>query len=309
MRGRLAPSCTGGPMVRTFVRSGFSPCAQIVAAIVLAGCVGDIGAAPPRLGTVAPDSPMAGNAGTNVGGSGPPAVTQKDPKFVPQPASMRRLTQSQYWNTIDDLFGPGAPRNLLDTELPEDGFFSIYAATKPTSPMGVEQYEKSALAISSWAFSDAARRTALAGCQGAMDASCAQAFITRFGRLVFRRPLTTTEVARYVPLFNTGADFWDGMQLIVGALLQSPNFIYRAELGSPTTNKDLLLMDGFDMASRLSYLVWGGPPDAALLDLAQKGQLTTADAVTAQAVRMLSSPKARRGLRDYFQDALRMTDM
>ncbi len=278
--------------------------ATFAVALFAAACTGVIG--PGNQG----GSEGAGGPSRNMpGGSG----TTSPNAFVPAPASLRRLTTSQYWNSVDDLFGPGAPRTDLDPDLVEGGFSAVGASVLSTSPSGVQQYETSALEVSQWAVADANRRSALVGCQpaGPMDSACAQSFLSRFGRLAFRRPLVDSEVNRYLALFATAADFWSGIQLVVAGMLESPKFLYRDELGVPSpANPSQLQVQGYPMASRLSYFLWGTQPDDALLDAAGQGDaLSSQSSISAQVTRMLASPKARAGLRQFFYESLDLQDM
>ena len=78
-----------------------------------------------------------------------------------------------------------------------------------------------------------------------------------------------------------------GLQTATSGLLQSPNFLYRVETNKVDSSNGRLKYDGLSMANRLSYLLTGGPPSAALLDAAASGQLDTADGVRAAAAPLL----------------------
>src|SRR5262245_1059875 len=74
---------------------------------------------------------------------------------------VRRLTTTQYWNSIADLVGTGAPRGELDPDLVESGFASVGASRVATSSVGTERYEASALRIAAWAFAEIPRKSRL----------------------------------------------------------------------------------------------------------------------------------------------------
>jgi hypothetical protein len=106
------------------------------------------------------------------------------------------------------------------------------------------------------------------GCDPVADgeAECATTFITNFGKQAFRRPLTATEVARYQTLWSEAAeaeDFAGGIRWVIAAMLQSPGFLYRSELGDHVGD-GIYQLTAHELASELSYLIVGGPPDAAL---------------------------------------------
>lgn len=122
-----------------------------------------------------------------------------------------------------------------------------------------------------------------------------------FGRRAFRRPLNDEEVARYEALAREAAqvwnDFYAGLEFATLAMLQSPYFLYRRELGQPDpADASRRLLSGYEIASRLSFFLWSSIPDEELLDAADAGKLWTPDEIRAQATRMLEDPRAREGL-------------
>jgi hypothetical protein len=121
-----------------------------------------------------------------------------------------------------------------------------------------------------------------------------------------RRPDASNERARWVGVALSTADLlegdaWVGLEHAVAGLLQSPNFLYRVELGEPDDDGHLHL-DAFEVASRLSYLVWNTTPDDELLDAAADGDLDDPDAFDDQVDRLLDSPRARDGTVQVFVD-------
>jgi hypothetical protein len=103
------------------------------------------------------------------------------------------------------------------------------------------------------------------------------------------------------------SDAWGGAQYAVAAILQSPSFLYRAELGEPDpAQSGRLRYTSAEMATRLAYLFWNAPPDDALLDAGERGDLAGADGVRAQVKRLLDSPKARGGLVHFFVEWLEL---
>jgi hypothetical protein len=146
------------------------------------------------------------------------------------------------------------------------------------------------------------------------DAACARTFVTSFGRRAWRRPLTDEEVVRYATVATGAAsllnDFWKGLACGVSGLLQSPHFLYRAEIGAPDpADGTRRRLDGYELAARLSYLLWDTTPDAELLAAAGDGRLASAAGLGAQADRLLGSPRARPALQTFFADRLRLDDL
>jgi len=130
---------------------------------------------------------------------------------------------------------------------------------------------------------------------------CARQFITQFGRRAFRRPLVDEEINRWMGLYTAqrdpavGSTFSDAIRGVTMALLQSPNFLYRRELapGAALKEGNFLRFNSYEMASRLSYSFWASMPDERLFTLAETGKLQTAQAIQAEARRLLVDPKAR----------------
>lgn len=255
-------------------------------------------------------------AGSEAGESGGPAEGSSSdeggglppPPFEPGDPVLPRLTQKQYRNTIFDLFGAGLPEPALEADTNPYLFFSIGAASTTLSEAGAEQYEQAADAISHAVFDDPARRVALTGCEPAAPGdACVAGFLMTFGRRVYRRPLTADEQARWlaVAVDLAEGDAWRGVQLMIAGMLQSPHFLYRVELGEvdagdPTRR----LYTGWEMASRMAFLLWNRAPDDALLLAAEQGLLTTEDGLRAEAERMLADPRAKAAMSDFFTQFL-----
>ena len=117
------------------------------------------------------------------------------------------------------------------------------------------------------------------------DDNCARAVLTPIGRYLFRRPLTDAEQASYVQMANAATskagDFYSGIQLALGAMLVSPNFLYIVESGEPDpAHPGQMRLDNYSRAARLSYLLWDTTPSTVLLDAADRGELTDGNAPT-----------------------------
>lgn len=121
--------------------------------------------------------------------------------------------------------------------------------------------------------------------------------IRRFAARAYRRPVTDDEVdrlTRFIDIVRAeGGNFNEGIQLAVQAILTSPHFIYRWELDSnPAAKETVRNLDGYQIASRLSYFLWSSMPDQELLNQAASGRLSDKTTLTRQAARMLKDPKA-----------------
>jgi hypothetical protein len=223
------------------------------------------------------------------------------------PTGLRLLTPTQYQNSIIDVLG--------DVAAPAVGQWrsSIAAAQGGVAAAGVEDYEEAALTVTAEIFDDPTKRMQLAGCTpvASADDPCVRTVITTLGRRAWRRPLTDDELARWTGVVAstaelTGGDGWVGLEYAVAGLLQSPSFLYRVELGTPVSPDDPLFvrLDGYELASRLSYLVWNTTPDDALLDAVAAGELDDDAGLEAQIDRLFASPRATEGMVQLFVDML-----
>ena len=125
-------------------------------------------------------------------------------------------------------------------------------------------------------------------------------FIKTFGRRAFRRELSAAEVTSYTSLYTLGSTssgtqsaFTKGAGYVITGMLQSPNFMYRMELGD--NGKPL---SGYEMAAKLSLWLLNTTPSDALLDAAAKGSFDSADGAIAQAKTMMDAPAAVNSIRE-----------
>ncbi|HEY0134830.1 MAG TPA: DUF1592 domain-containing protein, partial [Nannocystis sp.] len=285
----------------------------LAGAILLAGCYGGdetLDAGDETLDATAasstPTTTPTGEDSTADGGSddGGPIL----PDFTPGPPVLPRLTQQQYFNSIEALLGPGLPTPQLEPDTNPYLFFNIGAASTTLSENGVQQYETAADLFTTIIFNDPARREDLVGCLPAAPGdACVAQFLGKFGRRAFRRPLSPEETTRWLGMATelASGDPWQGLRHAVAGMLQSPNFLYRVELGEPDVGDPTRLRyTTFEMASRLSFLLWNTTPDDALLDAAAVGDLLTEAGLAAETERLLKDPRAHQAVRDFFTQFL-----
>jgi hypothetical protein len=264
-------------------------------------CVGAIGDGD-GTGTVAPDPGGGASAGGGRDpGSGPsPASGPTQPGASPGscgaptvgPWLLRRLNRREYENTVRDLLGVPVG-DQLPTDGAADGFDTSASGLEPSSAL-IEGYmaaaEKVAVAL------DVAK---LVPCDVAAmgAAACASRFVTEVGRRAYRRPLDPAEVTPLTGLFArvtaAGRSVTEAQRLVLRALLQSPQFLYHAETSAAVGAQGVRPVSPHELASRLSYFLWGSMPDAELLAAADAKRLGTPDEVDRQARRLLADPKAR----------------
>ena len=181
------------------------------------------------------------------------------------------------------------PAARLPVETRPEGFaFSSAADVQVVTSVYAEEGLASARRLATAATSDL---PALLGCDPAA-AGCPERFVRGFGARAFRRPLSDAEAARYVALFTGRGDAKRGAEAVLTAMLASPGFLYRAEVGQPQPDGSYRL-SGHEVASALSYLAWGTMPDAALFEAAARGELDRPDGVERALRRLLADPRAR----------------
>jgi mono/diheme cytochrome c family protein len=222
---------------------------------------------------------------------------------------LRRLTHSQYNNTVRDLLGDYS--RPADRFPPEDfvGGFKNQTRTQSIPPVLEDAYSTAAerMALNAFRAGDV---NGLVPCKpaSAKDEKCRDQFVRSFGEKAFRRPLTDVEVRRYNELFATQAartgKFLEGARVVVEAMLQSPKFLFHVTGGEPgSAQRD------YAMANRLSYFLWDTMPDRALLDAAAKGELRTPEGLERVARTMLQDKRARQAADEFFSQWLRFDRM
>ena len=224
------------------------------------------------------------------------------------PMPLRRLTKREYNNTVRDLLGDtSAPADSFPPD--RDGDFLFQRAGL------VATVDATRLAGAAQSIASQAKLEELLPCQPASpadEAGCARMFVEKFGLRAYRRPLAGEEVDRLMAVYDqgrgaVGLDFADGVRLVIEAMLQSPNFIYRWELG-PDSQKQMegqvFKLGPYEMASRLSYGLWGSMPDDGLFEAAAAGKLGTEAEIDAQARRMLADSRARDTMVAFFEEWL-----
>lgn len=210
-----------------------------------------------------------------------------------------RLSHLQWENTVRDLFHLDAPTGLSAsfTGDPLGGIFDNNAKVMlvPSSHWG--DFQTAAEDISEVVTGDPALLDAILPADLPADQTeAARAFIEHFGERAYRRPLGEDEIARYLEVFadgiailEGGTDFERGVRLCIQAFLQSPHFLYRVEASTETNNEGLILLSDWEVASKLSYMIWNSMPDEQLFAAAKAGELSTPEGVLSQAERMFDA--------------------
>ena len=145
------------------------------------------------------------------------------------------------------------------------------------------------------------------------EVPCARKIVTHLGTAAYRRPVTAAEVARLMPFYETAAatgGFEMGVRGALEAILASPHFIFRLER-APTDARSggTYRVADVDLASRLSFFIWGLPPDKDLIDAAARRELSTAAGLDKYARRMLADPRSEALASRFAAQWLRLQDV
>jgi len=263
-----------------------------------AGDKKDPGAQPPDQ---TPGLGTGGNGGAGTGSAqgGGQAASSGPITLGGKPIYSRflRLTNSQWENSVHDLLKLSAPTGQSDQFL--------HAVANTTD---FDNNEKVVLVNNdNWGDFQAAAEGVVAkvtatdqALKAVINTTDAATFIKTFGRRAFRRDLTAAEVTTYTALYQKGGTysgsqsaFTKGAALVMTAMLQSPHFLYRTEMGDNGAP-----LSGYEMAAKLSLWLWNTTPSDTMLDAASKGTFDSADGASAQAKTMLEDAAAVKAIRE-----------
>jgi hypothetical protein len=216
---------------------------------------------------------------------------------------IHRLSNTQYDNTIRDLLGTELRFGDSFVHEEAEGFDNI-AASLSMSPRQVDDYFRAAEELAADVFANPSLRERILTCTPDLgDSSCAKTVIETFGRRAFRRPLTEVESSRllgqYESAVSLGEDATAALQHVVHVILASPQFLYRIEFDPNPADATVHPLDGYELASRLSYALWGSTPDDTLLGLAEAGTLLAPQTLEAEVDRMLEDERSETLVTDF----------
>ncbi|TWT93111.1 hypothetical protein Pla100_44280 [Neorhodopirellula pilleata] len=239
-------------------------------------------------------------------------LSEKDPgHFV-----IRRLTKTEYANTLRDLFGvDGSVADTLPDEVSGEGYLNSL------SPMQLEQYLEIADKTLDQTWSDKNLNPtkilepflndALELEADARDR--ARSVARSVAKTVFRRPVSEAEVEVLLEVFDLGTqnelDHQAALRLMLKSMLVSPQFLFITPAGQVESASKIVPLDDYQLASRLSYLLWATMPDAELTSLADQGKLQEPDVLKAQVKRLLADPRSRALFDGFAAQWLRLDDL
>lgn len=254
-------------------------------------CTGMVGGESNPSGELGPGP----GGGTGSGGSG---VTPNGKN--PGRSEMHRLNTVEYNATVADVLGTTLrPATASWRGGTIDGFDNIAAV------LGVDEtqfaaYFAAAEALASDVFANPALKARVVTCGQQDDVACVKEVVAKTGLRVFRRPLRDGELTTYHKVYvgarAQGLDHDGSLQTVLRSLLSSAEFLYRIELPLGQGARPL---DGFELASRLSYFLWSSAPDDTLLGAAANGALVNDEDVRSAVDRMLEDPKSQRFIESF----------
>jgi hypothetical protein len=217
---------------------------------------------------------------------------------APQYYRLVRLTNAQWARAVQDVLKLTAPSGLEQDFQPAVVGTTDFSNNELVLDVSQRAWSDFQTAAETLAAQVTATDAALARVYSGTDAA---GFITTLGRRAYRRPLTAAEQSAYTTLFNSGASlmgtrtaFAKGASLVIRAMLQSPYFLNRTEMGAVGT-----ALTSFEIAAKLSLWLRGTTPSDALLDQANSGQFNTADGAATLATTMLGEPTATAVMRQF----------
>ena len=250
---------------------------------------------------------QGGSAGSGEAGMGNPPISPRvslegDPIYT----RVQRLTNTQWENSVADILRleprPSHSSDLVPPMVSDE--FTNNERVLVVNALAFVGFEAAAEAAASIATesSDALARVY-------PDDFDPEGFVRSLGRRAFRRPLTPEEETRYEAVFSLGEALYGegvahGAALVIRAMLQSPHFLYRTELGPGGE-----ALSGYEVASKLSFWLLGTTPGDDLLDAAAAGDLDSVDGLESAARAMLETDAAVEVMRDYHAQVYRLAEL
>ena len=229
------------------------------------------------------------------------------------PPQMRRITETQYRNTIADVFSPDiSVVGRFEPDVRIEGLAVVGSTSASISSSGYEQYYALAGRIADQVVSEGNWQDFMpcdSSDPAAFDEACTQAIVNRYGEKLFRRQMTGRDVDDWTAVTEAAheelGNFHDAIGLAIEGMLSSPEFLFlvdSVEADKPGT----LALTGHSKAARLSYFLWNSAPDETLLRAAEAGELDTKKGLAAQVDRMIASERIDQGVNAFFEDFMHL---
>ncbi|MEE2789544.1 MAG: DUF1592 domain-containing protein [Myxococcota bacterium] len=229
--------------------------------------------------------------------------------------ALRRLTRAEFVSAIKGVLGDVVVPGIAEPDVARGGLKSIGASWVTYTARGVESVENAVYDIAKQVISDPSLRDRNLPCSpsSARDDECARTTLLGMSTLAWRRPVESSELDAIVDVVGRASaeldSFHEGLVYGMAAIFQSPEFLYRYEVGTGSASSTQRVLTDHELAARLSFFLWNQPPDDRLRKAADAGELSTRAGLFAQAKRLLNDPKARHGIRALFNDYLKLYEL
>lgn len=242
----------------------------------------------------------AGTSGSTTGAGGSTAACTPLPAL---PQRLWRLSVEQWDAAVQTLLAlKTAP--ILTSRGGEQPFaFFSDSSLEVDAPMQFDMFERAEDALTAI---DSSVTTTIAPCTGTTataQTTCANSWVSSFAQKAYRRPLDASEVTNLMKVYAQGAmqDYKTGIKLMIEAIIISPSFVDRTELGPPATPDASgkypdTTLTGYEVAGQLAFTLLGTLPDAALTAAAANGSLATTSGIQTQIDRLLALPAVQANL-------------
>lgn len=225
---------------------------------------------------------------------GPPAAPDADcmAESAPPVAPILRITKNEYNNVIRDLFGLTNDFSMsFNSDRYGSAGYSTESEAQSLSAAIVNDFWVASKAVADALFSKNPNPL-FATCSS--GDTCAKTIIKDLTTRAYRRPATQAELDKLFNLYKASSStvFADAMKLVVRSVLMMPQFIFRVA-EAPTNGATQVALNDYELASRLSFFIWGSIPDSELMNLAAQGTLKNPATLEAQARRLLKDPRAK----------------
>jgi hypothetical protein len=267
--------------------------------VAAAACSSPAGSSSPGTGG-ASGSSGGGTTGTAGGGGTGTACTP----LAPITRRLWRLSVEQWGNAVRDLLGLQAAPVLTSRGGEADYAFFSDVTLQVDADMQFALYQAADAAVTGLSAAQVGTLAPCSGTTATAQTACAMTFAQSFAPKAFRRPVDSTEITNLMNVYTQAAmqDYPTGIRMMIEALLISPSFVYRTELGPSTLTADATgkypdtTLTPYEIASQLGFMFLGSVPDAALTAAAADGSLATPDGLTAQVNRLLALPATQGNL-------------
>jgi hypothetical protein len=252
----------------------------------------------------------------------PTPMAAEPPAVALTSARVRRLANVEVEAVVTDLLGSaqGITAGFLDDPRPhgyDNDADELVVSESKFDELGTVAERVGAK------LTDAAHLSSMAACgPGSAAEACALGFVDSITRRAWGRPADPDERSRLMHVFGAGADTANpgdrsaGLALVAEAILLSPHFIYRSELGANTAPGDsnpapdgATTLTGPEIASAISFLTRGARPDLPLLEAGLAGQLRDPSTRAAHATRLLATAEGRHQMARFVRSWLGIDDV